>query len=180
MRSLLHQFDLSLTRSIQHLPSWVEPFMTTVSFVGKPIFTASICIAVGALGLAWHNLKLFYAGCVGVGTIVLGVLLKLILKRDRPFTDYVLNMSLDTPSFPSGHAVGSTIAYGLAAYLLLQILPAPWGYIAAGILALLIVSIGISRVYLGAHFPSDVLAGWLLGIVGLAIIILLVRPRIIL
>ncbi len=178
MRTLLHQFDLRLTHTIQQFPSWVEPIMTTASFVGKPIFTMAICMVVGVLGLVWNNLKLFYAGCVSVGTIGLGVMLKLLLQRDRPFTDYVLNMRLDTPSFPSGHAVGSTVAYGLAAYLLLQLLPAPWNYVAAGILIVLIVIIGISRVYLGAHFPSDVVAGWLLGLAGLAVIILLVKPRI--
>lgn len=178
MRVFLHQFDLNLTRTIQQLPSWVEPIMTTASFVGKPIFTTGICLVIGAYGLFWQNIKLFYAGCVGVATIGLGVLLKLLFARDRPFTDYVLNMRLDTPSFPSGHAVGSTIAYGLAAYLLFQLLPSPWNYIVAGILIVLILVIGISRVYLGAHFPSDVLAGWLLGAMGLLIVILLIKPRI--
>lgn len=176
MRSWIHQFDVRLTQDIRHLPLWVEPIMTTVSFVGKPIFTTTICVVIGVFGLAWSNLKLFYAGCAGIVTIGLGVLLKLLLDRDRPFTDYVLNMRLDTPSFPSGHAVGSTVAYGLAAYLLLQFLPAPWNYVAAGVLIVLIVLIGISRVYLGAHFPSDVLAGWLLGLAGLAVIILFIKP----
>lgn len=178
MRSLLHHFDTRLTHGIQHLPSWVEPIMTTASFVGKPIFTTGICMLIGGLGLFWHNVKLFYAGCVGVVTIAIGVLLKLLLARERPFTDYVLNMRLDTPSFPSGHAVGSTIAYGLAAYLLFYLLPAPWNYVAAGFLVLLIIIIGVSRVYLGAHYPSDVLAGWLLGLAGLAVVILLIKPRI--
>ncbi len=179
MHSLLHQFDIWLSHAIRHLPSWVEPIMTAASFVGKPIFTTALCILIGGWGLVVNNLKVFYAGCVAIATIGLGVLLKLLLARERPFTDYVLSMRLDTPSFPSGHAVGSTIAYGLAAYLLYQIIPAPWSYVIVAFLALLIIVIGISRVYLGAHFPSDVVAGWALGAVGLAVIIFLIKPRII-
>lgn len=178
MRSFLHQFDTRLTRTIQDLPSWVEPVMSTASFVGKPLFTMAVCILIGVLGGAWNNIRLVYAGCVGLATIGIGVLMKLLLQRDRPFTDYVLNMRLDTPSFPSGHAVGSTVAYGLAAYLLFSLLPSPWNYIAMGFLVLLIIVIGVSRVYLGAHFPSDVLAGWLLGGLGLLVIVFLIHPRI--
>jgi undecaprenyl-diphosphatase len=66
-------------------------------------------------------------------------------------------------SFPSGHAMVSTAFYGFLAYLLLMNLPGRWGQWCSGVLIILIILIGISRVYLNVHFASDVLAGFILG-----------------
>jgi undecaprenyl-diphosphatase len=85
-------------------------------------------------------------------------------------------MSRNSYSFPSGHTVGSTVIYGLLAYLAWQYLPQPWNVIGAIFCVLLILLISLSRIYLGAHFPSDVVAGWVLGAIGLAVIIFVVKP----
>ncbi len=68
------------------------------------------------------------------------------------------------------------ITYGLLAYIAIKLLPQPWGIVVATLCGLLIALIGISRVYLGAHFPSDVLAGWALGAAALFVIIFVIRP----
>lgn len=85
-------------------------------------------------------------------------------------------MVLETYSFPSGHAASSVVIFGLIALIAWHLLPQPYASIAVGLLVALIVLIGISRVYLGAHYATDVLVGWLVGAVGLAIIIWIVRP----
>jgi len=122
-------------------------------------------------------MRVLISGVSVVAVFYIGSLMKLVLQRDRPLTEYVAHMRYETYSLPSGHAVGSTVAYGLLAYFAWQLLPQPWNYICASLLVILILLVGISRVYLGAHFPSDVIAGWLLGAVGLVAIIFIVQPK---
>jgi undecaprenyl-diphosphatase len=116
------------------------------------------------------------AGGAAAATIGINAIIKLLFQRDRPETGYVEEMLIHSYSFPSGHSAGSMVVYGLVAYLALHSLPAPWGMIVAILLGILILSIGISRIYLGAHFATDVLGGWLIGAIGLAIIILIIKP----
>lgn len=177
MRMLLHKFDSNLTHSIQAWPDWVQPFMMVVTSVGQPAVTLAIAFAISALGLMRANVPLVVSGLVAAGTLGVGTLLKILLHRDRPITDYVLMMRFETFSFPSGHSLGSMVSFGLLAYLLWHFLPHPWGLVLIGVLTLLIFFIGVSRIYLGAHYPSDVLAGWLVGSVALVIIIFVIQPK---
>jgi undecaprenyl-diphosphatase len=154
----------------------LEAIMTVITSLGHPIVTMGIGLLVVLFGGLKANLRLVYAGFAVFATLGAGTILKMILRRDRPLTEYVNNMMFTSFSFPSGHTVGSTVAYGLLAYLAWQFLPQPWGIIAAVLLALFIVLVGVSRVYLGAHFPSDVIAGWLFGLLGLAVIIFIIKP----
>lgn len=88
---------------------------------------------------------------------ILDPLLKLIFQRERPQLWEVVTRPTSY-SFPSGHALSSTIVYGVAAYLLAQLYPQRrWSYKLGA--AVWIFLIGFSRVYLGVHWPSDVLAG---------------------
>jgi undecaprenyl-diphosphatase len=101
---------------------------------------------------------------------------KQIYKRPRP-SERDPRVMERSPSFPSGHSMGSMIAYGMLAYLLVLTLAprkrACYGAIVA--LALLVLAIGFSRMYLGAHWFSDVVAGFVLGAAWLAVCIALVE-----
>ncbi len=138
--------------------------------------TLTIGSGIALYGYLQSNLRLALSGLAVWLTLGIGSIIKLLIGRDRPLTEYSTNLYLQTNSFPSGHSSGSAIAYGLLAYLAWHLLPQPWNYIATALLVLLIILIGISRVYLGAHFPSDVAAGWLLGGAALCIVIFIVRP----
>lgn len=176
MKQLVHQFDHTLTGYIASLPSWLHTPFLIVTFIGQPIITMGIGLVIAGIAFGRNNQRLLIASVVALSTMGINTIMKYAFERDRPLTEYVANMVIKSYSFPSGHAAGSTVMFGLLAYLAFQALPQPWGGVTAALLVLLILSIGISRVYLGAHFPSDVVTGWVVGLAGLAIIIFIVRP----
>jgi membrane-associated phospholipid phosphatase len=90
------------------------------------------------------------------------VLLKRVIHRERPSLEHLVNVY--TLSYPSGHAMGAMAFYGFLIYLCFQLkMNAGVRVLLTIVLALLIVSIGTSRIYLGVHYPSDVLAGFIGG-----------------
>lgn len=115
--------------------------------------------------IAWQQAKphIVYGLGVGVAAMLANSLLKHFIHRTRPDTLYVSEMYFKTSSFPSGHAFGSTVVCGLLFYLSLKYLPEPWNLVAAASLGAFIFLVGVSRIYLGAHYPTDVIAGWILG-----------------
>ena len=177
MKNTLHRFD-------QHTTQWVvsafgqqsRRFFEYVTMLGDPLTIGLVTVGVIAAGLYTSNVRLALSGTVIPATVLVGAILKMLFERARPITEYAMNMKMQTFSFPSGHSSGSMIAYGLLAYIAFVKLPAPWNYVATTLLATIPLLVGLSRVYLGAHFPSDVIAGWLLGLCALALIIFVIRP----
>ena len=94
---------------------------------------------------------------------------KLIINRNRPLT-WIVTPPLD-PSFPSGHTICSVVFYGIIIYLLKNIKNNNLRLTLRILLTILIILIGISRLYLGVHFLSDVLTAYLLGILILTMFI---------
>lgn len=175
MKTLLHHFDLKITTIVQQW-QFLQGFMAFITHFGHPIVALAIGTGVILLGGIRANMRMVYAGVAVFITIGLGSALKLVLHRHRPLTEYVFNMTTPTFSFPSGHALSATVVYGLLAYLAWTYLPQPLGVLAVVIAVALIIIVGLSRIYLGAHYPSDVLGGWLLGCVALAIIVFVIKP----
>ena len=140
-----------------------------VTWFGSPVTMAALA-AVVAVVLAyrrwWIELVGWIAAFAGGG--VLDLALKYVIHRPRPTgaTAFLYGGSF---SFPSGHAMGSLIGYGMLAYLLI----AHWPWARrhqTGVLTfafLLVLSIGLSRLYLGVHFLSDVIGGYAAGAVWL-------------
>lgn len=110
-----------------------------------------------------------FTATAGLGLPLLGPLTKALVDRARPLVDVPVVETPSNASFPSGHALTGLVTFGV---LLLVVLPAvhrrarPW--LIAGT-ALLVLAIGFTRLALGVHFVSDVLAGWALGIAWLAV-----------
>lgn len=176
MRSYLAAFDTIVGQWIHSLPTWIHGLMYTVSFIGQPLITISIVAMIGLLSTAAQHYRLLVASIVALGTYGVNSILKEVFHRARPDTEYARGILLETYSFPSGHATSSVVIFGLAALIAWHLLPQPYATIAVTLLIVLIILIGISRVYLGAHYASDVLVGWGIGFVGLAIIVWIVRP----
>jgi len=101
-------------------------------------------------------------------------MVKATLARPRPPGAELLAGGF---SFPSGHALNSTVTYGLIALLAWRSgLPARARCVVMAALVALIILVGLSRVGLGVHYPSDVLGGWLAGLVIVAVVALLTDP----
>lgn len=176
MRTILASFDATVGQWVHTLPTWLHGLMYTVSFIGQPLITISIVLMIGLLSTAAQQYRLLIASIVALGTYGVNSILKELFHRARPNTEYVQGMILETYSFPSGHAASSVVIFGLVAVIAWHMLPQPYAALAVGLLVALILLIGVSRIYLGAHYASDVLIGWIIGFVGLAIIIWIVRP----
>lgn len=171
MHSLLQGFDKSVAGQIAKLPSWLLPLMTVCSFLGLPVVVVSVSLLVAVVCYLQDRKNVSTAFLLVVVALGANGVLKIIFQRARPETIYVQSMAIKSYSFPSGHSFGSIVFYGLIAYICYQHLSSPLTIIAPMLLALLILIIGVSRIFLGAHFPSDVVSGWLLGGVALAVII---------
>lgn len=165
-------FDRKVAAMIGQWPvSWRKPFIF-ITGLGDPILIVAIASVIVVIGWSQQNLPLVATAAMVWCTLLMGAALKRLFGRMRPVTEYAANLRIKTLSFPSGHSSGSMIMYGILAYLGWHLLAQPWGWIGVALGGILVFSIGVSRVYLGAHFPSDVLAGWLLGLGALAIVIL--------
>jgi membrane-associated phospholipid phosphatase len=102
------------------------------------------------------------------GAMLLSFVMKRVFKRVRPPRDEkAFGHKLKDPSFPSGHSLTSFCFWAMFTLVLVQSTVIPLGLIIfLGLVAVTIVALtGLSRVYLGVHFPSDVLGGWLIGAV---------------
>ena len=94
---------------------------------------------------------------------ILNVGLKLIFMRERPFE--LMIITEDGYSFPSGHAMASLGFYGFIIYLIWNMkCKKKFKVLTTVLLSFLIILIGISRIYLGVHYASDVLAGYLVSV----------------
>jgi len=104
------------------------------------------------------------------GGVLLNESLKYVFHRSRPALEHPL-IELPSYSFPSGHALGATVFYGFAAVLLWSyVAPKVWRVVIGTAIAAVILMVGFSRVYLGAHYPTDVLAGFLEGVAWLSFV----------
>jgi len=170
----LTRFDLTLTTWIRaHSTPLGDRIFTVVSALGSPAAMAAVG-AGGALLLLvrrkWLVLTAWAGAFAGAGLLTL--MLKNIIQRPRPVdaTAFLYGMSF---SFPSGHALGSLVGYGMLAYVIgsMWIESARERVRLAIATAVLVLAIGISRLYLGVHYFSDVVAGYAVGILWLSVCI---------
>ena len=160
----------------QFLAAHREPLFTMamylVSLAGSPVsvlLMSLLLVVYFAWRRAWRVVVLFVID-VG-GAELLDLPLKAIFARPRPTLPDPLLILLSY-SFPSGHAMGSMAFYGLVAYLVIRHVRAwRWRVGVAIATALLVLLIGFSRMYLGVHYLSDVLAGYAAGFVWLVVTI---------
>jgi len=162
--------DRSLTARLQHQPVRLKPLMAAMARVGSP----SVVVCVGALAACLFLVDAQLSLALGYGlasmALLLNTAIKFSVRRERPVTVYSRSMKYRTYSFPSGHTFGSTVVFGMFAVAALSA-GGMNSYFIAGFMVALIGLIGYSRVYVGAHYVSDVVGGWVIG----AFVLLLIQ-----
>jgi membrane protein DedA with SNARE-associated domain/membrane-associated phospholipid phosphatase len=167
----LTQFDVALLEWLhQHATPTGYAIFHTITLLGSPVTLTVLALGVGALLAArrqWILLGGWVAAIAGGG--LLDEVLKLLIRRPRP--PYAAAFLHEYSwSFPSGHAMGSLIGYGMLAYVLVVLWLHRRSTQVAVLLgaALLIVAVGVSRLYLGVHYFSDVVGGYAAGLLWLS------------
>ena len=158
--------DMVITATLQKQRNpWIRRFMIAISEIGFPKLSVPLTIGVAGIFLALRfRLEAIFI-LLTTSSNLLNALVKRLIKRPRPTKELVTVVRvINEPSFPSGHVMHYTNFFGLLIYLLAT----NWRSgklrdILIAICTALIVFIGPSRVYLGAHWPSDVMAGYIYG-----------------
>jgi membrane-associated phospholipid phosphatase len=150
-------------------------FFQALTQLGASNFTLMMAAAIAPA--LWRQRVLFVGWIVTfAGGVGLEYLFKAIMQRARPpFAALVLHQ--ESYSFPSGHATASIVGYTMLAYVIVRLAGLRgWRrrYVYAGA-AVLVLAIGLSRVYLGVHYPSDVLGGFTIGGAWVALCLTIIR-----
>lgn len=158
-------FDAPLLMRLHHHASPAfDAFMVGISLCGGVWILAPSFITSAFLAARGRRLEATFVAVTIAGTAVLNLLAKSVYSRDRP--DLWLSVAPERDfSFPSGHSMMSSAFVGIILVLLWRgrvPLSVKRGATVAGFIFVLMV--GLSRLYLGVHFPSDVLAGWSLSL----------------
>jgi membrane-associated phospholipid phosphatase len=158
-----------LSNVVNHRTDILTSCARAITRLGTGLPVYGVVIGLGLFLLlrrrTWRPLVL------AVGFLLAGVLLRWLINRAIARPRPPRSLWLTYPggySFPSGHTATATIGYGLAAWLVILAWPRLRSY-AIPLAVLLPLAVGLSRVYLGVHWPTDVLAGWLFGIGWLAL-----------
>ncbi|MBI2595777.1 phosphatase PAP2 family protein [Candidatus Daviesbacteria bacterium] len=174
-------FDPEISRFLQQFhPVWFDSFMRIVSYIGDGgIRAVSIIGAFLAFFLIGRQREAIFIFISGTGSILLSLIVKFFVLRPRPDLLTGQNSYFDPSfSYPSGHALFVVGFYGFLLFLTItntsfrKTLP---GKLLIVLFSMLIVLIGVSRIYLGMHWFSDVLGSYLLGSIWLFVITRLYR-----
>ncbi|QLE48905.1 phosphatase PAP2 family protein [Nostoc sp. C057] len=152
----------------------LDNLMLLITNLGNPT-TVVIVVGVNLLLLWWRRYReearFFLLACLG--GFILNTGLKLFFSKPRPELWHQL-ISEKSFSFPSGHALGSMVLYGFIAHELATHYPRFAKFIYS-LIVILIAAIGISRLYLGVHWPTDIIAGYGVGFLWLMICITMLK-----
>ncbi|MER5388444.1 phosphatase PAP2 family protein [Saccharopolyspora sp. NPDC002686] len=159
--------------ALEHRAGWLTTAMQGLTWLGSSVVLVPVLLAASAFFLvARREVRATVAMWVAfLGAVGLYELVKVLVGRPRPpAVDDLVHAT--GPSFPSGHMTQAVVAWGVLAFVLLRDRPRRARWLVPGA-ALLALVVGASRIYLGAHWLTDVLGGLALGGVWLAVLLIL-------
>ncbi|MNO15722.1 putative undecaprenyl-diphosphatase YbjG [compost metagenome] len=157
------RFDVVLIALIQgQESSLLTSVMIFFTFIGggAPVVAVTLIVGIVLYKVLHHRRELILFIWVVIGSSLLNESLKLVFHRARPTLHRIIDVN--GFSFPSGHSMAAFSLYGVVAFLLWRHISSAAGRsIIIVISAAMTIMIGVSRIYLGVHYPSDVLGGFL-------------------
>ena len=159
-------FDEAVLRWIylRHTPA-LDATMIEITALGTgTVVLMIVCVAALFLSLTKHRYSALLLLAATAGGLLLDLVLKMRFDRPRPHV-FAWGTNAVSSSFPSGHAMSATIVYSTVAYLAARLQKRRWARWVTMFIALVFIAlICFSRLYLGVHYPSDVLAGAVIGL----------------
>ena len=165
-RGTTQGFDVAVLQWLgAHRTPVMDEAMLEITFLGTGLVVLVIVgVAALFLYLTQHRYSAWLLLASTAGGIILNNVLKLGFARPRP-TVLEWQAHAMSSSFPSGHAMSAAVVYGTVAYLAARLQHRRWARVTTMVVAaIMIFLICLSRLYLGVHYPSDVLAGVLVGL----------------
>ncbi len=168
----LASFDRSVVDTVNHAVAGQRAAVTVLTAItnlgGRAVLFWLITVSAATMLIRRNYQLTAYLVVTGLGALALDPAIKLLTGRLRPMVPTPV-VTAPGYSFPSGHALNATVFYGVMLLVFLPIIPPRLRKLATGLVVAIILLVGISRVALGVHYPSDVAGGWLLGVAWLAI-----------
>ncbi len=159
-------FDEAVLRWMSaHHSNALDGIMLEITSLGTgTVVMMVVCVAALFLALTQHKYSALLLLVATAGGLILDTVLKLQFNRPRPHV-FIWGTQAFGSSFPSGHAMSATVAYSTVAYLAARLHRRQWArWLTISVALVVILLIGASRIYLGVHYPSDVLAGIIMGL----------------
>lgn len=168
----LQEFDNAVVDALNSVVTAVPGLpeaLTAITHLGGSV-TAWLVMAVAVVWLLVRRefVLAAYAAATGLGAVALTTGVKALVGRARPMVDSPVSGESGL-SFPSGHTLGSTVTYGVLLLVFLPAVPSRFRKPVVAAVVALVLAVGITRVGLGVHYPSDVIGGWLLGVLWLLV-----------
>lgn len=159
----IRHFDRTIISTVQGLEApWLTLIMKAFTWIGSAYVVAPVTL-IGFLVLYFklnRRPQALLLTVVIVGTVVLNSLLKIYFQRERPEIHRILDAN--GFSFPSGHTMMAFSLYSILGYIIWKSVKTRSGcFIIVLVASLMTILIGVSRIYLGVHFPSDIVGGLL-------------------
>ncbi|MFC3897091.1 phosphatase PAP2 family protein [Lentzea rhizosphaerae] len=168
----LHELDVAIVDGLNYLVADNDILVRALTAVTDLGGTGMLLwvVTVGAVWLLIRRQPRLAACAVitALGALVLNGVVKALVGRLRPVVDFPVAATTGT-SFPSGHSMGSLVSYGVLLLIFLPVVRRSARWLFASLVGVVVVAVGFSRMALGVHFLSDVIAGWLLGLLWLGI-----------
>lgn len=162
--------DYALTLRTPLAETVVTGFTDIAGTIGMPVIAVAAILILAIKRRSWTPVVLIAAA--GGGSLLMTVAGKELIQRERPPLSAAVPPFEHSPSFPSGHTLNAVAVIGIIAYVLVlrRNSPASRAAIIVGAVVFALF-VGLSRVYLGHHWFTDVLVGWILGALWLSIIV---------